>query len=88
MIKTINASVMPEDVTGYHQRFEYDTDEGICHEYRLGCSDSSVGVHETEPMTEDFWARRCAGFREQFLLYRKTRPEYTFHLAIDGETVV
>lgn len=88
MIKTINASVMPEDVTGYHQRFEYDTDEGICHEYRLGCSDSSVGVHETEPMTEDLWARRCAGFREQFLLYRKTRPEYTFHLAIDGETVV
>ena len=88
MIKTINASVMPEDVTGYHQRFEYDTDEGICHEYRLGCSDSSVGVHETEPMTEDLWARRCAGFREQFLLYRRTRPEYTFHLAIDGETVV
>ena len=88
MIKTINASVMPESVTGYHQRFEYDTDEGICHEYRLGCSDSSVGVHETEPMTEDLWARRCAGFREQFLLYRKTRPEYTFHLAIDGETVV
>lgn len=88
MIKTINASVMPESVTGYHQRFEYDPDEGICHEYRLGCSDSSVGVHETEPMTEDLWARRCAGFREQFLLYRKTRPEYTFHLAIDGETVV
>lgn len=35
MIKTINASVMPESVTGYHQRFEYDTKEGICHEYRL-----------------------------------------------------
>ena len=88
MIKTINASVMPESVTGYHQRFEYDTDEGICHEYRLGCSGDSMGVHETEPMTEELWTRRCAGFREQFRLYRKTRPDYSVHLEIDGETVV
>ena len=88
MIKTINASVMPESVTGYHQRFEYDTKEGICHEYRVGCSWDSIGVHETEPMTEELWNRRCAGFREQFLRYRETRPDYSFHLEIDGETVV
>ena len=88
MIKTINASVMPEDVTGYHQRFEYDTDEGICHEYRLGCSDSSVGVHETEPMTDEGWQRRCEGFIAKFEKMKKYRTEYTFHLEIDGETVV
>ena len=88
MIKTINASVMPESVTGYHQRFEYNTEEGICHVYRLGCSLDSVGVHETEPMTEELWSRLCAGFREQFRLYKKTRPDYSFHLEIDGETVV
>ena len=88
MIKTINASVMPEDVTGYHQRFEYDTEEGICHEYRLGCSDSSVGVHETEPMTDEGWQRRCEGFIAQFEKMKKYRPGYTFHLEIDGETVV
>ena len=88
MIKTIEASVMPESVTGYHQRFEYHTDEGICHEYRLGCSQDSAGVHETEPMTEELWARRCAGFREQFPLYRKTCPDYSFHLEIDGKEVV
>lgn len=88
MIKTINASVMPESVTGYHQRFEYDTDEGICHEYRLGCSSDSVGVHETESMTEELWARRCEGFIAKFEKMKKYRPEYTFHLEIDGETVV
>lgn len=88
MIKTINASVMPESVTGYHQRFEYNTEEGICHEYRLGCSQDSVGVHETEPMTEELWARRCAGFREQFMLHKRHFPDYSFHLEIDGETVV
>ena len=88
MIKTINASVMPESVTGYHQRFEYDTDAGICHEYRLGCSGDSVGEHETEPMTEELWARRCAGFREQFLRYGETRPDYSFHLEIEGKEIV
>ena len=88
MIKTINASVMPESVTGYHQRFEYDTEEGICHEYRLGCSQDSVGVHETEPMTEELWTRRCADFREQFLRYRETRPDYSFHLEIEGKEIV
>lgn len=88
MIKTINTSVMPESVTGYHQRIEYDTNEGICREHRVGCSRDSVGVHETEPMTDEKWARLCAGFREQFLRYQTTRPDYTFHLEIDGETVV
>lgn len=88
MIRTINASVMPESVIGYHQRFEYDTDEGICHEHRVGCSRDSVGVHEAEPMNEEKWTRLCAGFKEKFLRYRETRPDYSFHLEIDGETVV
>lgn len=88
MIKTINASVMPESVTGYHQRFEYDTEEGICHEYRLGCSRDSFGVHETEPMTDEKWTRLCAGFIEQFSKHKRNFPDYSFHLEIDGETVV
>lgn len=88
MIKTINASVMPESVTGYHQRFEYDTDEGICHEYRLGCSQDSVGVHETEPMTDEGWKKCCEGFLAKFTKMKTYRPEYIFHLEIDGETVV
>lgn len=88
MIKTINASVMPESVTGYHQRFEYDTDEGICHEYRLGCSLDSVGVHETEPMNDEKWTRLCASFIEQFSKHKRNRPDYSFHLEIEGEEIV
>jgi hypothetical protein len=39
-------------------------------------------------MTEELWARRCAGFREQFMLHKRHFPDYSFHLEIDGETVV
>ena len=88
MIKTIKASVTPESVTGYHQRFEYDTEEGVCTEYRIGCSPDSFEVRETEPMTEELWTRRCAGFRAQFLHHKRNFPDYSFHLEIDGETVV
>ena len=82
MIKTINASVMPESVTGYHQRIEYDTETGIC--TRL----YSIGIHETEPMTDEGWKKFCEGFIAKFAKMKKYRPEYTFHLEIDGETVV
>lgn len=88
MIKTINASVMPESVTGYHQRFEYNTEEGICHEYRVGCSWDSVGVHETEPMNDEKWTRLCASFIEQFSKHKRNFPDYSFHLEIEGKEIV
>ena len=88
MIKTISASVMPESVTGYHQRFEFDTEEGICHEYRVGCSCDSVGTHITEPMTDEKWTRLCAAFTEQFSKHKRNFPDYSFHLEIEGKEIV
>ena len=88
MIRIINASVMPEDVTGYHQRLEYDTEAGVCHEYRLGCSTDSMGVHETEPMNDADWAVRCERFRRFFTDLHASHPDATLHLDIEGEIVL